>query len=355
MTAGIEVLRSYWQPSAAGAGPAARLKVTFLGRDGPDFSSCPFPLLPELEPGQVLLLPLSTNREETSQPWRLIGAGGYGMTTRVTSAMRAASRAARDSRLFIVREIVNSLSRGDPVARFEAARLVATQAGYLEPELTAQLQNSIGRDSARWAQVLANMLLSYPGRTLTLSDIRAGKTEPDWPDFKGFPLAQLALNHLSTTNAEMLVWQSLIADLAGFTDEPYHPLFAYNGAIALHAAVAYLMNYRHNSTFLEAVRKALRQDVPGSSFLAARLIDEGQSACLREALNRAMKVVRRPAADGDDVSSAVGRVLRYGTNNERRQLAAFAAKFQKTNPDYSTFLERRIAQSSRKHPAGDHS
>lgn len=77
------------------------------------------------------------------------------------------------------------------------------------------------------------MILSY-GSPLNLAEVQAGKAEPDWPQFNGFPLAQLALSHLPGGTAETLVWQSLIADIPGFTDEPYHPLFAYNPAFALH-------------------------------------------------------------------------------------------------------------------------
>jgi hypothetical protein len=247
---------------------------------------------------------------------------------------------------------VNSFRRGSPIALFTAAELVSTQADYLEPELSVQLLKSIGSDHARWAQILGNMLLTYPDRPLMLAEVQAGKTELDRPYFKGFPLAQLALNHLSDANsAETLVWQSLLADIAGFTDEPYHPLFAYNSSFVLHSAAAYLCHYRNNSAFLKMVKTALREDLPGSCYLAARLIDEGQKAYLPEAVNRAMEVIRRPAADGDDVSSAIYLVLRYGRDDEHRQIAALAIQFKSTNPDYATFLQRRLDQSNdRRHP-----
>lgn len=332
MTAEVEVLRFTQQ--AAGAAPARRLKVRFTGRDGPDFSFCPHEL-PELEPGQVLLLPLRGNLEGSSEPWQLIGAEGSGITTRVAEKMEEPAPAASDSRSFVIRELVNSFRRGDPFAVFTAASLVATQTDYLEPEFTAHLQRSIGSNNARWAQVLGNLLLSYPRRPL-----------PDWPDFKGFPLAQLALSRLpGTAAAETLVWQTLVADLPGFADEPYHPLFSYNSSFALHAAERYLSRYGNDSRFIEAVKAALREDRPGSSALAAVLIEEGQTVCLPEALVRAMKVVRRPAADGDDVMAAIRLLLRDGTEDQRGQLAALAGEFKSTNPDYAAFLQLKLAQS----------
>ncbi len=71
------------------------------------------------------------------------------MTTRVAASMEEPALVTNDPRAFIVREVVNALSHGDPIAIFTAASLVARQAGYLEPELTTQLQSSIGSDSAQ--------------------------------------------------------------------------------------------------------------------------------------------------------------------------------------------------------------
>jgi hypothetical protein len=60
------------------------------------------------------------------------------------------------------------------------------------------------------------------------------------------------------------------------------------------------------------------------------LIDEGHKACLPEALDRALKVIRRPTADGDDVVTSIRLVLDYGTEDQHRQLAALAAGFEDT-------------------------
>jgi hypothetical protein len=145
--------------TVTGAAPTPVLKVRFLGRDRPDFSFCSL-ALPDLPLGRVLLLPLSAN-PKASAPWQLIGPTGAGMTTQVTGEMGEPAPAGLDGRSFIVRELVNSFRRGDPLANFTAASLASRQANYLEPELTTQLQRSIGSDKARWAQVLANMILSY--------------------------------------------------------------------------------------------------------------------------------------------------------------------------------------------------
>ena len=344
MTAEVEVLRFTRRTVFAGA-PPRRLKIRFTGRDGPDFSFCA-PELPALEPGQMLLLPLRGNPKPSSEPWQLLGAEGHGMTPRIAKNMGEPATQPGDSRSFIIRELVNSFRRGDPLAVFTAASLIATQARYLEPELTTRLQRAMGNNAIRWTQLLAGILLSHPGRSLTLAEARAGRAEPDWPRFQGFPLAQLALSHLpSTAIGETLVWQSVLAGVPSFADEPYHPLFSYNPSLALQAAQGYLSHYRGDPGFIQAVKAALRHDRPGSSSLAAILIDAGETACLPEALVRAEKVIHRPMANGDDVFAAIRLLLNYGTDRQRRQLAALAVAFKGTNPSYAAFLQLKLDQS----------
>jgi hypothetical protein len=128
MTAEVTVLRFIEKPDVTGPVPAGHLKIRFVGRDGPDFSFCAREL-PQIEPGQVLLLPLKANGNAVFEPWQLIGRDGYGMTIRVAEEMRAPAPAAPDGRSFLIRELVNSFRGTDAMAKFLAASLVATQAG----------------------------------------------------------------------------------------------------------------------------------------------------------------------------------------------------------------------------------
>lgn len=346
MTAEVTVLRLVRKPDVTGPVPAGHLKIRFIGRDGPDFSFCAREL-PQIEPGQVLVLPLKTNGSGALEPWQLVGRDGYGLTTRVAEEMRAPAPAAPNGRSFLIRELVNSFRGTDPIAKFMAASLVATQASYLEPELSTDVRNSLGGDRKRWAQLLASILVSYPGgNPLTLADVRAGTTNPPWARFQGFPLAQLALKHLPESAAESLVWRAIFAELPSLTDEPYHPLFAYNPSFALHRGVSYVSHYRDDPTFLKGVRTALRGDFAGSSYLASVLMSEGQMACLPEALRRATKVIRRPETNGDDVFSAIRLVLEHGTDDQRRELATVVGELKVMYPDYAAFLELKRSQTS---------
>ncbi len=275
----------------------------------------------------MLLLPLRDHPNASPQPWELIGAEGYGITTRVAAEMGEPELPTHDSRAFIIREFVNSFRRGDPMALFTAASLLPRQAAYFEPELTANLEKSIGADQARWTKLLAAILI----------------TQPEAPQSP--PLAEVARRHLPAAAIETLLWQSLLADLAGFSDQPSHPLFSYNPSPAAQAAKAYLLRYRNDAAFLAALKTALREDQTGSSYLAWRLIDSGPTACLPEALDRAMLVVRRPDADGDDVFSSIRLILTYGAPAQRGQLAALAQELKAVNPDYAAFLQRQLGQT----------
>jgi hypothetical protein len=346
MTAEVEVLRFVQQPGVDGTTPTRRLKIRFVGRDGPDFSLCPTEL-PRLEPGQTLLLPLRSNGKGPSEPWELNGVDGGGLTTRVAGKMSEPALTDDDPRSFITREFVNSFRSGDPIARVTAASLVAWQGDYLEPKLSAQLKRSIGNNKAGWARVLASIIISYPSRVLTIDEIESGRLELSRrPRFKGLPLAQLARSRLPDRKVtERMVWRSLMADLSGFADEPYHLLFSYNYNLALHPAIQYLSRYRDDPSLIQMVKVALCKDRPGSSALAAILITKEQKACLPQALDRAMKVIRRPEANGDDVFSAIQLVLRYGTEDQRRQYASLTSELKSVNPDYAAFLQLKLSQS----------
>lgn len=347
MTAEVEVLRFFQSTTVVGPAPPRKLQIRFLGRDGPDFYPC-LRELPSLAPGQVLLLPLHTHVKGSSEPWQLAGVDGYGMITRVAAKMKELALPTHDARLFIIRELVNSLSRGDPIARFTAASLMVRDVGYLKPDLSNDLEASVGKDAGRWAQILGNLLLQCPSPGLTVSDLRSGKTDLDGTHFSALAqeLVRLALSRLpDTATAETLVWQSLLADVPGFADEPYHPLFAYNSSFALSAAVHYLSRYGEEPAFIERVKTSLRENLPGSSALASALTGSAEKACLSEALSRALKVIARPAADESDLFSAIMLVLNKGSDEQIEQYEMLANQMKSANPDYAAFLQLKLHQT----------
>ncbi len=348
MSAEVQVLRFFRRDATSGTPPPEELQVRFLGRDGPDFGFCPQEL-PKLEPGQVLLLPLRSQMKGSSEPWQLAGVEGYGMTMRVAGEMGEPAVTGSDARSFIVRELVNSLSHGDPMARYSAASRVATEGDYLEPDLTSQLKSSLGNDTGGWARVLGGILLNYPHQPVSMSDVLAVRTGAEGKRFKGIPLAQLALARLpSTAQADTLVWQGILADLPAFADEPNHPLFSYESSFAMRAAVRYLSRYHEDAGLLEKVKTALKEDSAGSSDIAGALIGQGQRELVPDALDRAMKVVRRPEAS--DVFPAIMLILEEGSDEQRRQFADVIGQFRSINPDYAAFLQLKLNQTPSPRP-----
>ncbi len=69
-------------------------------------------------------------------------------------------------------------------------------------------------------------------------------------------------------------------------------------------------------------------------------------ACLPDALDRALKVIRRPESSGDDVLAAILLLLKHGTPSQRRQYAAAAGEPKQMYPDYAAFLELKWSQES---------
>jgi hypothetical protein len=154
------------------------------------------------------------------------------------------------------------------------------------------------------------------------------------------------LSHLPGAAAiETLIWQALIVGISGFADEPYRSLFSYDSSYPLRSAVTYMAPYGDNLGFVEMVKAALREDRAGSSAIAGALIRDGHTACLPEALDRAMKVIGRPAANESDVFSAVMLVLEEGSDAQRRQYAMLISQFKSRNPDYAAFLQLKLSQT----------
>ena len=322
-TAEIEVLRVALSPGTNSAAPMGRIKLHPIGSDAqaPD---CP---VPSLQPGQVLLLPLRANAKANVEPWQFIETAGFYLASPVTAEMAEPPLSGTGSRLFIVRELVNSFRQGSALDLFAVSLLLTSEGYYPEPDLPDQLAKQIPVDDARWARILSSLLLAFPGRPLTLASLQAGEPQQYRTQLQSsFHLAQLALGHLpGRAAAQAMVWQTLLADLPALTDSSAH-------GSALRLAARYLTLYQDDLVFIPALKAALNQDRPGSSAVALALVDKGQKDCLPEALTRASRVLRHPSADQLDLDAALLLVRRYGSGAERSELRATAMAFKKTIP-----------------------
>ncbi len=90
-------------------------------------------------------------------------------------------------------------------------------------------------------------------------------------------------------------------------------------------AASSLIEYGDNPVTTETLRKALNDDVPGSSYIAWTLAHNGHKAVLPEALARALRVVdRSPAGDYTDLQGAAALLRDFGNDQQLRQLAAWS-------------------------------
>lgn len=345
MVSEVQVLRAYAPPGASRPQPADLLKIRFLGRDGPTFGPCPQGL-PEIEADRVLLLPLQSNSNPTSDPWKLIGVEGFGITVPVHAEMGLSGSSPTDSRSFTIREIANSLSRGTPSEMYAASLRVGTEGNYLLPELIPLLDAAVADNRNRWAAIAGSMLVLHGNNReapLTVREAMAGRISANVYFGQGFPVAVDAFQKLlNPADAQALIIKTLIGNTADYAEQSRNTLFSYKDDSALRMAASFLVNYRSDPVLVESLKLALRQDLAGSSFLAWRLAEEGQKECITDAVARALKVVDRPGSNVNDLFGATAIIRQYGNDRERRQLAKAVAKYRDTNSEFSAFLSRQM-------------
>ncbi len=327
-TAEIDVLRSYTHAGETIA--ANRIRVRFLGYgpSGPPCCSPPAADLPRLESGQVLIFPLLENANPASEPWRLIGDSGEYLTIPTAATLPESQGPPATARLFLLREIANSLGRGEPLDVAAAGRYIASQdlAGGqdLTGELMPLLEPVIAEDRQRWAEVATNILAGEGIPRPIIAELLSGNPQPaDLRYRKSLLLAQAALRKLgASSDTDTLLIKTLIAEA---------PLHAWGSG-------ATLAEYANNPVATETLRQALRADLPGSSWIAFGFVRGGHRDVLPDALVRALKVADRPGADGTDLQGAAGLLRDYGSDRDLDKLAALVQKYQTRNKRFYSVL-----------------
>lgn len=314
MTAEVEVLRSY---TGSGERAGNRLHVHFLAY-GPSvtaFTNGYPPPLPNLEPGQVLILPLQQNKSPASELWRLTADSGADLTIPAQAEMTDSGLPQANARVFIVCEISNALSRGTPREVSAISRYLSGQHEDLTGEIMTLLEPAIGEDRQRWAEVATNLLASQGIPRPSVADLLSSKAEPkDWPGRQSLFLAGAALRKLNASpETDALLIKSWIGEA---------PLNAWGSANSL-------IQYAANPVTTETLREALQNDLSGSSYIAWTLVRNGDRDVLPQAMARALKVVDRPAVgDFTDLQGAAALLRDYGSDRDLEQLAGLVRKYQ---------------------------
>jgi hypothetical protein len=330
MTAEIEVLRSH---TSSGEPLAAnRLQLHFLAY-GPSvtmFINGYPPSLPHFEPGQVLILPLQENKNPASEVTRLMADSGVNLTIPSRAEIPDSGPPPASARLFLVREIGNTLSRGTPSEVAAVAGYLAGQNEDLTGELMPALEPAIGADRQRWADVATSLLAAQGIPRPSVADLISGRADPkDWRGGSFF-LAQAALRKLKASpETDTLLIKTWIGE---------SPWLAWGSANSL-------IEFADSPVTTETLRLALRNDISGSSYIAWVLARNGNRAVLPDALARALKVADRPDTNGTDLQGAAALLRDYGSDQELNQLADLVRKYQTQNEKFYGILWQYATES----------
>jgi hypothetical protein len=331
MTAEVQVLRSY--PVSEERALPDRLHVHFLAY-GPSISmfinGYP-PPLPNITDGQVLILPLQENKNPASDLWQLMADSGVDLTIPARAEIADAKTPPATARVFLDREIANSLSRGTPAEVSAVAAYIANQHDDLTGELMPLLGPGIGDDRERWAEVATDLLAAQGIPRPGTADLLAAKAKTkDWPGRESLFLTQVALEQLKASpETDALLIKTWIAEA---------PLHAWGSANSL-------LEYGDNRTTTETLREALRNDLAGTSYIAWTLARNGHQATLPEALARALKVADRPDADPSDLQGAAALLRDYGSDQQLNQLAGLVQKYQTADQKFYGSLWQYATES----------
>jgi hypothetical protein len=311
MNADIRVLRAH---TASGAPlPFDTIKVHFLGCNEGSTSAEPGPLLPEIKPGEVQVLPLRENKNPASQPWELLAEEGPGLTIPAREDMLF-SESPTTARGFLLREIANVLARGTPEEVTAVGRYLSNQFLDLTPGLMAYMEPAIGDDRKRWAEIAGSILATTGVPRPSTKELFSDKDVPEKRDWqRGFLIARAALRKLGPSpETDDLLIKTLIEDA---------PLHAWGSATTL-------LEFADNPVANETLRRALQDDLPGSSYIAWTFAHAGHQGALKEGLVRALKVADRPTTDYTELQGAAMLLRDFGSDQQLDQLAGLVRKYQ---------------------------
>jgi hypothetical protein len=319
MTAEIQVLRSFTLGGATIAANRIRVHFLWFPHTGVDLP------LPGFETDQVVIVPLQENRNPATEVWRMTSEAGEDLILPTAALLPDEGPLPMTSAQFLFREIANALSRGTPAEMAGMGRYLAAQdmpgteedlAGGLMP----LLEPILGADRQGWAKVTTNVMAGKGIPRPTIADLFAGKVQPFE---RSMLLVQATLRKLGQSpETDALLIRTWIANA------PWH---AWGSGMSL-------VEYAKHPVATETLRRALTDDVPGSSGIAWTLVRNGNREVLPEALARALKVADRPAGDPGDLQGAAMLLRDFGSDQDLDQLAALVRKYQTLDRNFYGML-----------------
>jgi hypothetical protein len=345
MTADVEVLRSF---TASGMPLGSyRIQVHFLAY-GPSvtfFINGYPPPLPYIESGDVRILPLRENSNPASEPWQLMADSGMDIAipVRADAESDPSLPPPSSARAFLIREFANTLSRGTPGEVVPLSGYLSRKREDLSGELMPLMEAAIGDNRQQWAEIAASLHAArgIPRPTVAeLFEVRPESSRQADPLQASLPLLQAVLRKLQSSPAtEDLLIETWIANA---------PFNAWGSANSL-------VEYADRPLTTETLRRALRNDLRGSSYIAMVLANHGSQAILPDALARAFRVIDDPTglgADLNEVQGAAALLRDHGSDRDLTRLASIVRKYQSLDAKYYGVLWQYASESDNPREVG---
>ncbi len=325
MSAEVEVLRSYTHGGETIA--ANRIRVRFLDEPAAGFDAAPR----LFEPGQVVAIPLQENARPESL-WRLTADSGIDLLIPVAASLKEDETPPATARLFLLREIANSLGRGTQSEAVRTGGYLARQDGLpgdqgMAAELMTFLEPMIGADRQGWANVLTDLLAGKGIPRPTVADLFSNNIRPQQ---ESMILARAALGKLGQSPATNAL---LIRTWIG------------NAPAEAWGAAGSLAEYATNPVTTETLRAALRNDVAGSAQIALSVARNGNRDILADALARALRVADRPAEGVSELQSAGMLLGEFGSEQDLRRAVELVRKYQTLDRNWYSEMWQTVGMS----------
>jgi len=314
MTANIRVLRSFktGEPFAQD-----QIQLTFL-QFAPNQALLSPPPLPNIEPGETLVLPLKQN-DDPAKPWALLDYQGAHLTIPAHAELTESHAGPGTAHAFILRELSNVIAHGTRREMFAMASYLRSQSGATARELLPAVELQVApNDQVRWLDIATGLITGVGIPRPTFAELRNPEAKiPDWAVIPRTALLKIG----DPLEADPPIIQQLLADA---------PINAWGSAMSL-------LEFGDHPALIAGLRQALRDDVSGSCYIAWTQAHRGYTAVLDDALPRALRVLSQPDRTVD-VQGAAALLRDFGSDQQLQQLAALARKYQTTDRDFYSSL-----------------
>jgi hypothetical protein len=264
------------------------------------------PALPHIVQGDVLILPLKRNPDPRHLSWRLMVDHGNGLVIPAITA-EPDLKTPHNGQDFVLGEIASTLSRG-------TRRQVLTESSYLSMQTTQRfstqlmqlLQSYPGNDDDRWALVAASLLSSLGVPRPTVAEFRTRSiavpgTQNTWS------IIALVLQRAggSSQAKNRLIHQTLlISDINSW------------------GAAVTLREFAQDPLLVRELTAMLKEERPGSLFVAHDMIAAGQKSLSGPAIAIALRYIKKVTAEWTELQPACSTLRDFGSDQQFGQLVS---------------------------------